>query len=127
MNEQLEFSKRLKSALLGAGYDVRASVLEREFNLRYWGKPVTLQAVRRWLNGEAVPTQDKLQSLAEWLSVDPHWLRFGERLNGSIQEQRKRWDLNITQEERDIIEKFMALTSDKRKIIGDIINAFNKP
>lgn len=127
MNEQLEFSKRLKSSLAGAGYDVKASILEREFNLRYWGKSVTLQAVRRWLNGEAVPTQDKLQSLAEWLCVDPHWLRFGERLNGSVQAQRKRWDLNMTQGERDVIEKFMALTPDKRKIVGDVIKAFSKP
>jgi transcriptional regulator with XRE-family HTH domain len=127
MNEQIKFSKRLKSALLGAGYDVRASILEREFNLRYWGKSVTLQAVRRWLNGEAMPTQDKLQSLAEWLNVDPHWLRFGERLNGSIQEQRKRWDLNMTQEERDIIENFMALSADKRKVVGDVIKALGKP
>jgi transcriptional regulator with XRE-family HTH domain len=124
MDEQFNFSKRLKTAMQGAGYTARASVLEREFNLRYWGKSVTLQAVRRWLNGEAVPTQDKLKTLAEWLDVDPHWLRFGERLHGSVQEQRKRWDVNMTQEERAVVEAFMALAPDKRKIVGEVVKAF---
>jgi transcriptional regulator with XRE-family HTH domain len=127
MNEQLKFSKRLQEAMIGAGYDAKASVLEREFNLRYWGNSITLQGVRRWLNGEAVPTQDKLQALAEWLDVDPHWLRFGERLNGSAQEQRKRWDINMSIEEKSVVEVFMNLPADKRKIIGEVIRAFAKP
>nr|WP_202922392.1 hypothetical protein [Sinimarinibacterium sp. NLF-5-8] len=31
----------------------------------------------RWLKGRSIPEQDKLQVLAQWLSVDPQTLRFG--------------------------------------------------
>lgn len=76
MNEKTEFSKRLSDAMTQAGYALRPVVLEREFNTRYWGRSVTLQAVRRWLRGEAIPSQEKLQVLAEWLKVEPQVLRF---------------------------------------------------
>ncbi|MBD3756335.1 MAG: transcriptional regulator [Gammaproteobacteria bacterium] len=126
MNEAQMFSHRLKEAMQNHGYELRPIVIEREFNQRYWGKSISFQAARRWLHGEAVPTQDRLQVLAEWLNVDPHWLRFGEKLSGSLSEQRKRWDAKMTPQERALVEKFMQLPIDKRKIIGEIIEAFAK-
>lgn len=72
---------------LGRHVLIDTVVLEREFNLRYWGRSVSFQVVRRWLRGEVVPTQDRLQVLAEWLGVDAHWLRFGERLTLTVQEK----------------------------------------
>ena len=50
----------------------------REFNRRCLGKPVTTQAVRKWLNGEAIPAGDKICTLAKWLKAFPHWLHYGE-------------------------------------------------
>ena len=127
MNEAIKFSARLKESKLTAGYEFRPVVLEREFNQRYWGNPVSVQAVRRWINGEAIPAQDRLQVLAEWLNVDPHWLRFGEKLSGSVQKQRKRSDVKMTPQERETVEVFMSLTQEKRKIISEIIYALAKP
>ena len=127
MNEATKFSERLKESMLTAGYEFRPVVLEREFNQRYWGNPVSVQAVRRWINGEAIPAQDRLQVLAEWLNVDPHWLRFGEKLSGSVQQQRKRWDVKMTPQERETVEVFMSLTQEKRKIVSEIIYALAKP
>ena len=127
MYESTKFSERLKESMLTAGYEFRPVVLEREFNQRYWGNPVSVQAVRRWINGEAIPAQDRLQVLAEWLNVDPHWLRFGEKLSGSVQQQRKRWDVKMTPQERETVEVFMSLTQEKRKIVSEIIYALAKP
>lgn len=127
MNEAQMFSQRLKEIMLNNGYELRPIVIEREFNQRYWGKSISFQAARRWLHGEAIPTQDRLQVLAEWLEVDPHWLRFGENLFGSVQQQRKRWDAKMTPQERETIELFMKLPPEKRKIVGEIIKAFAKP
>lgn len=127
MNESELFSKRLREAMQNAGYEVRPIVVEREFNQRYWGRSVSFQAVRRWLQGNAIPTQDRLQVLAEWLNVDPHWLRFGEKLNGSVKQQRQRWDAKMTPEERKAIEVFLSLPAEKRKIVGEVIYAFAKP
>jgi hypothetical protein len=53
-------------------------------------------------------------------------LRFGEKLSGSVQ-QRKRWDANMTPQERQIVETFMNLPPEKRKIVGEIVFALSKP
>jgi hypothetical protein len=52
-------------------------MLEREFNLRWRGEPITVTATRKWLLGLAVPTLDKLRVLALWLDVAEDWLRWG--------------------------------------------------
>lgn len=124
MNEAQQFSERLKQSMIQAGYVVRPVVLEREFNQHYWGTPVTAQAVRKWLHGEVIPTQDKLQALAEWLRVDPHWLRFGERLFGSVQEQRATYEASMTPEDRALVTSLMGLPIDKRKLLFEVVRAF---
>lgn len=69
----------MKEALRRVGDDGSSPTrLAREFNRRYPGAPVTLHATRKWLNGEALPSQDKLCVLAGWLGMEPGWLRFGE-------------------------------------------------
>lgn len=124
MKEAEEFSARLKQAIRDAGYAVRPTLIEREFNMRYWGRPITVQAVRRWLNGEAIPSQDKLQVLADWLSVEPHILRFGGQPALSIQERKKRWDTAISGPEREVLEAFINLPADRKKVVRDVILTF---
>jgi transcriptional regulator with XRE-family HTH domain len=125
MREGDEFSQRLKQAMRDAGYPIRPVVLEREFNTRYWGRPITVQAVRRWLNGEAIPSQDKLQVLADWLKVEPHVLRFGGHLSISILERKKRWDAAISGPEREVLEAFLSLPADRKKTVRDVILTYS--
>jgi len=40
-----EFAQRLRAAMVAAGYEAKPSVLEREFNQRYWGRAVTHLAI----------------------------------------------------------------------------------
>lgn len=124
MKDSKAFGERLKDSLLRAGYELRPSVVEREFNQRYWGTPVTVQAVRKWLAGDVIPTQDKLQTLAEWLQIDPHWLRFGEERFGSIRAQEASWEVGMTQEDRDMISQFLALSLRERKVLRDFFKAY---
>lgn len=121
MDEKLEFAARLAAAMRAAGYEARPSVLEAQFNTRYWGKPVTYQAVTRWLRGEAIPAQDKLQILADWLNVEPHVLRFGEKTIKSVREKRKRWDEGIGYQEREVFEAFLNLPAPQRKAVREVI------
>ncbi len=123
MDEKAQFSQRLRGAIEKAGYSVRPIVLEREFNTRYWGQPITVQAVRRWLRGEAIPSQEKLQVLADWLKVEPHVLRYGEQAIKSIRAKQKRWDEGIGHQEREIFETFLALPAPQRKIAREVIEA----
>lgn len=124
MNEKEEFAKRLSDAMLQAGYALRPVVLEREFNTRYWGRSVTLQAVRRWLRGEAIPSQEKLQVLADWLKVEPQVLRFGEAVRNSIQQHKERWDEGAGYLERETFDAFLKLPAQQRKIIREVILTF---
>lgn len=76
--ERQEFSERLQQALRDADYSPESPTqLAREFNIRFAGRPITVHAARKWLVGEAIPTQEKLRELAQWLGVPAEWLRFG--------------------------------------------------
>ena len=126
MDEKAEFSQRLRKAIEDAGYTVRPIVLEREFNTRYWGRSVTVQAVRRWLRGEAIPSQEKLQVLAEWLKVEPHALRFGEQAVKSVRAKQKKWDEGIGYQEREVLEAYLGLPAPQRKVVREVIQTFAK-
>lgn len=78
LNERQAFSQRLTKVLMQNGYAPQPTTVSREFNLRYRTGRISAHAVRKWLLGDAIPAQDKLQVLAEWLGVTAQWLRFGE-------------------------------------------------
>lgn len=76
--EREDFSGRLQQALRNAEYSPDSPTqLAREFNVRFAGRPITVHAARKWLVGEAIPTQEKLRTLAQWLGVPAEWLRYG--------------------------------------------------
>ena len=125
-NARQEFARRLTKAMQDAGYEPRPAVLEREFNLHYFGKPMTLHGVRRWLLGETIPTHDKIIALAEWLRIPPEQLSFGLEINEAIAERRKRWDDGIGFQEREIIEAFLSLPVPQRRVLREVIEAFVK-
>ena len=65
-NERQNFTSRLKSALRNADYSQDSPTqLPREFNVRFTARPITVHAARKWLFGEALPTQEKLHVLSQ--------------------------------------------------------------
>ncbi len=77
--EKSDFSARLRFALRKSAQPIKgATDLARLFNLKYRSSPgITVQTTHKWLTGRAIPTTDKLEVLAEWLGVNPHWLHYG--------------------------------------------------
>lgn len=93
--EREDFSARLQVALRNASYPPDSPTqLSREFNVRFAGRPITVHAARKWLVGEAIPTQEKLRTLAQWLGVPAEWLRFGGALDseGNAQDPSLRFE-----------------------------------
>ncbi|NDP40694.1 MAG: XRE family transcriptional regulator [Rhodoferax sp.] len=125
-NAKKLFAERLRDAMVAAGYEAKPAVLEREFNTRYWGKPMTLHGVRRWLRGETLPTHEKLLVLAEWLAIAPQQLNYGEEIQRKVESRRARWDSGIGYQDRDIFEAFLKLPVPQRKLIREIILTFAK-
>jgi len=126
MNEKKEFSERLRAAMKAQKLEVSGAVLEREFNLHWSGTPVRRQTAWKWLNGEAIPTQDKLQELARRLKLDPHRLRFGEHVQTHLRAEQQRWDEGIGYLERDTFDAFLKLPAPQRKLMREIILTFAK-
>ena len=126
MNEKIEFSNRLREAMVSAGYAASPSVLEHEFNLRWYGRSISNQAAWSWLNSRSMPTQDKVQVLAEWLRIEPEVLRFGEAVRNSVRMQRDRWEQGIGYLERETFDAFLQLPAPQRKLIREVILTFAK-
>lgn len=123
--ERMQFSRRLISTL-DASYGLKASPtsLAREFNFHFVGKPVTVHAARKWLVGEAIPTQDKMRALANWLGVSVDWLRFGEASesgSGSVSAAASPRDnliqlyLSLPQKERELARDFIQMLVAKNR------------
>lgn len=126
MNNKLEFAQRLRDAMVSAGLEPRPGVLLNQFNINYWGRSVTFQAVSRWLRGEAIPAQDKLLVLAGFLKIEPEVLRFGEAVRNSVQQHRQRWDEGVGYLERETFDAFLKLPAPQRKLIREVILTFAK-
>ena len=125
-SEKQEFSKRLAEAMRGSGYEPRPVELMRLFNSRYNGVSVTDMSTSRWLNGGAIPNQDKLQVLADLFGVDPQLLRYGKAGKGRIAESQATWLAALGARERQVIEAFLALPPERRELVGELVEALSK-
>ncbi len=72
------FVQRLLASLVTVGLGDSPTALARAFNLRFPLHKISVHGARRWLVGETIPQQIRLECLARWLEVAPSWLRYGE-------------------------------------------------
>lgn len=115
------FGVRLAQALEAAGFDHDIPGITRRFNFLTPSATVTTHAVRKWLSGKSIPTQDRLRTLALLVGVTPEWLRYGKADDEQTRETThfdnfpERWravafDLALLDEHHHkIVERFVAL------------------
>jgi transcriptional regulator with XRE-family HTH domain len=127
MQAAKEFAERLRRLMEAQGYEPRPAVLEREFNERFWGRGVTFQTASSWLRGAAIPTQDKLEVLAEWLKVEPQVLRYGDKAAKGIRDAHAVWPGALPAPDRAAIEAFLALPRPQRKLVRELVHALAVP
>lgn len=119
--ERDAFCSRLHQALQRqAPQALKAAALTREFNRRYAGTPITLHAARRWLLGEAIPAQDKLRVLADWLGVTAEWLRFGQ---GQTFAQAREPEVAV---DYQLMREITALTEAHQQVVREIIKLLKR-
>lgn len=122
-DEKQAFSKRLRDSLKRVqGSAGGPAAVAREFNLRYDGTPVSVQAVRKWVSGEALPSQDKVRALALWLDVSPHWLRYGESDSASGRTLRQETG-TYRADAGWISRQYEALNDAHKKMISELVVA----
>ncbi|GAA5004369.1 transcriptional regulator [Pseudoluteimonas lycopersici] len=123
-DERQAFSRRLAEAMEKAGYKPRPGELHKAFNSHYEGASVSEMTASRWLNGKAIPAQDKLQVLAGLFSVEPHFLRFGGR-KPRVGEGRPAWEA-MTAPDRAMMDAFLALPPAQRKLVRELVAALGE-
>ena len=117
-DEKALFSQRLRVALEAASYGTfKVSDIEREFNLRYVSGSVTPQSIYKWLNGQSIPSFDKIQVLADWLNVSAEWLKTGAS-NTTLNAQ--------SLIEKQGLESFLQLNNEHKYLILNLMQALLK-
>ncbi|ADU98267.1 XRE family transcriptional regulator [Alicycliphilus denitrificans] len=118
-----QFAQRLRDAMAAAGYEPKPAVLEREFNTRHWGKPMTLHGVRRWLLGETMPDHRKLATLADWLGVPVQELGYGDEGGHRVREHQPQWHSGLGYQDKELFDIYLRLPVPKRRLARDVILA----
>lgn len=122
--EKLQFSERLHQSFSAAGIATNSpTALTRRFNLLSPQAQISVQAVRRWLEGTAIPSQDKLVVLARWLKVSPEWLRFGDASNKHPKSKRHTHERPAEYDALALVTMIELLSEENRQAVSRIINA----
>jgi transcriptional regulator with XRE-family HTH domain len=128
-DEKLDFSKRLKLALKRSHKPVDGAVeLALQFNLRHPHDSITTQSAHKWLTGKARPTADKIETLANWLNVSAHWLRYGspndvkqkQPANTRRTKSQVEKDSSLNETETKLIAQFRRLSTHQRHLIAEL-------
>lgn len=132
IDEKQAFAERLRLALTRSPRPVEsAAELAVQFNLRHNGVPVTQQAVHKWLSGKASPTPDKVATLAAWLGVSTHWLRFGSPESATAPPRLSAGERTASRyaeppgtdvDEQDLLAAMRKLTPHQRRLIVELVN-----
>ena len=121
--ESQAFSERLRKALEAVGVRPSPTVVANEFNLRYWGRSITPHTARNWLLGQALPTQDKLVVLAEWLQVSPDELRFGKTSSALRLADADPEFKQLDMADREMLKRYLSLPKAERKTVREVVTA----
>lgn len=121
--ETQAFALRLRQALESCGVRLSPTVVANEFNLRYWGRSITPHTARNWLLGKAIPTQDKLRVLAEWLQVGPDELRFGQTVISPKGREYIGAGDSLSMVDREMFSRYLTLPLHHRKTVREVVSA----
>jgi len=120
--ERDHFSDRLKAALQAAGLDSSPSKFATAFNVRADGATVTVHGARKWLIGEAIPTQARIQIIADWLGISAAWLLFGEAQNAEVHTDDALTH-KLDTPELVLVRDLRRLSQDNRMLVRDIVDS----
>jgi transcriptional regulator with XRE-family HTH domain len=128
-DEKLDFSKRLMLALKRSHKPVDGAVeLALQFNLRHPHDSITTQSAHKWLTGKSKPTTDKIETLASWLNVSAHWLRYGspndvkQKISSSARRVKAQAEKDgiLNEMETKLIAQFRRLSTHQRHLIAEL-------
>lgn len=119
-----EFSKRLRKALQDNGYGVESATrLAVAFNDDYPDRRVTQQGVRKWLNGETIPSRERIRALSEWLGIAPNWLHYGESESAGHSVPQPAAPYRTPLPDQELLRRYRKLNVRQQQAVAEIITA----
>lgn len=127
-DDKIAFTKRLKLALKRSNKKITTPAeLALQFNLRHPNESVSPQAAQKWLTGKAKPTADKIATLADWLTVSPHWLTFGSAAGEQLMPAMRQTETHpstpaaLTDAELNLIAHIRRLSPHPQTLIAELV------
>jgi transcriptional regulator with XRE-family HTH domain len=123
-----DFSLRLQQAVDKSVYkDLEQGKLSERIG-------VSRQALRKWLQGIALPSQARLPLIADILNINLIWLATGEGLMSKHEDvvitdntnESNKFSFSITQEEIELVEKFRQLTETDQQSFSLLFESLSK-
>lgn len=124
-DERNNFTKRLVESLAAAGVSDKPTNFVAAFNARADGAAVSVYAARKWLNGESIPTHEKVVVLSVWLGVNAAWLRYGDadfrNIAGEVVPESA-----ISSPTFSLLNDILSLPEPAQQTVREIVDAFLK-
>lgn len=111
------FSDRLGESLKKSGRSTSPTHLVTEFNAHFGGPKVHVHTCRKWLHGEAIPTQEKLVVLSHMVGVSPDWLRYGQETRMMEQDPPSAF----SRPELALLADFRRLNERDKRVVRDLV------
>jgi transcriptional regulator with XRE-family HTH domain len=119
------FAARFHKALKELGYSYnKQNKMKRLFG-------VSGQAVRKWAEGQSMPTSSRMPHVAEVLGVRRAWLQDGEEpmfpTVGKVSERKggygknKNQEFSISGKEVNLLRMYRALTLKQKRVVREIV------
>jgi transcriptional regulator with XRE-family HTH domain len=130
-NDQVRqaFATRFRKALADLGY----TASEQKTMRKLFG--VSAQAVRKWAEGQSMPSTARMPSVAAVLGVRRAWLQDGEEPihpdKVKVEEKKSLYSnddtLNISREEFDLLQHFRRLSAQQQDLVLQLVDQLTKP
>jgi len=119
-----EFAARLIQCLRQTERSTSPTHLAAEFNTYFSGTKVHMHSCRKWLLGEAIPTQEKLVVLAQMLGVTPEWLRYGVKGKQAMEVSSAPY--TVSRRDVSILTGYQRLSGRDQKVVASLIKTLLK-
>lgn len=114
------FAARFRKALKELGY----SYNEQKKMERLFG--VSGQAVRKWAEGQAMPTSSRMPLVAEILGVRRSWLEDGEEPMYPVVAATSHEAFSMSSKEVELVQEYRKLPPKAQKMVQELLSFLNE-
>lgn len=126
-NDRAAFAARLALAMRRLMPPVEGPTALANALAHHFSEGLSVQTTHKWLSGRAIPTKDKIEILAQWLDVSPHWLKYGPDISTRDNKKNRAADLkNLDSATYALADRIRNLPTNQRILVEAMIAEFER-